>query len=147
MEHVVDEAGGEVEEELTPQRFQSPFDAHPIVEDAVEHEVADLPRKPFLPLAKSLPPGIVVLIVPKKIPLRRMKSSNPPGMSCCETVPPTRPDPAFPLGPYPFLGINSRSVRRSCRSRVGLDGGKNARFDKSLEVAFHLAGQLAAGDQ
>ena len=42
VEHVVDEPRGEVEEELTAQRLQGPLDAHPVLEDAVEHEVADL---------------------------------------------------------------------------------------------------------
>ena len=42
VEHVVDEPGGELEEELAAERLQGPLDAHAVPEDAVEHEVADL---------------------------------------------------------------------------------------------------------
>ena len=42
VEHVVDEPRGEVEEELAAERLQGPLDAHAVLEDAVEHEVADL---------------------------------------------------------------------------------------------------------
>ena len=41
-EHVVDEPRGEVEEELAAERLQGPLDAHAVLEDAVEHQVADL---------------------------------------------------------------------------------------------------------
>ena len=42
VEHVVDEPRGEVEEELAAERLQGPLDAHAVLEDAVEHQVADL---------------------------------------------------------------------------------------------------------
>ena len=41
-EHVVDEPRGEVEEELAAERLQGPLDAHAVLEDAVEDQVADL---------------------------------------------------------------------------------------------------------
>ena len=42
VEHVVDEPGGEIEEELTLERLENPFDAHAVVENALEHQIADL---------------------------------------------------------------------------------------------------------
>ena len=42
VEHVVDEPRGEVEEELAAQRLQGLFDVHAVLEDAIEHQVADL---------------------------------------------------------------------------------------------------------
>ena len=41
-EQVVDEAGGEVEEELAAQRLQGPFDAHAVLDDPCQDQVADL---------------------------------------------------------------------------------------------------------
>ena len=41
-EHVVDEPRGEVQEELAADRRQGPLDAHAVLEQAVEHQVADL---------------------------------------------------------------------------------------------------------
>src|SRR4051794_24693103 len=42
MEAVIDEAVGEVEQEIPLHRGDDPFDAHPVVEDAVEDGLADL---------------------------------------------------------------------------------------------------------
>ena len=42
VEHVVDEPRGEVEEELAAERLEGPLDAHAVLEDAIEHQVADL---------------------------------------------------------------------------------------------------------
>ena len=42
VEHVVDEPRGEFQEELAAERLQGLFDAHAILEDAIEHQVADL---------------------------------------------------------------------------------------------------------
>ena len=42
VEHVVDEPGGEVEQEFAADRFQSVLDVHAILEDPFEHQVADL---------------------------------------------------------------------------------------------------------
>src|SRR5512142_997300 len=42
VEHVVDEPRGKVQEELAAERVQGPFDAHAVLEHAVEHQVADL---------------------------------------------------------------------------------------------------------
>ena len=41
VQAVVDEAVGEVQEEVSVHRPEDLLDAHPIVEDAVEHGVAD----------------------------------------------------------------------------------------------------------
>jgi hypothetical protein len=41
-EQVVNETGGQVEEELAAQRLQGPFDAHAVLEDAFQDQVADL---------------------------------------------------------------------------------------------------------
>ncbi len=41
-EHVVDDPRGEVEEELTAERLQGPFDVHAVLEDTLEHQVANL---------------------------------------------------------------------------------------------------------
>ena len=41
-EHVVDEPGGEVQQELAADRRQGPLDAHAVLEEAVEDQVADL---------------------------------------------------------------------------------------------------------
>jgi hypothetical protein len=41
-EHVVDEPGGEVQEELAADRLQRAFDVHTIAEDPLEDQVADL---------------------------------------------------------------------------------------------------------
>jgi len=42
VEHVVDEPGGEIEEELTLERLEDPFDAHAVIENAFQHEIPDL---------------------------------------------------------------------------------------------------------
>ncbi len=41
-EAVVDEAVGQLQEEVTPQRDEGGLDAHAVVEDAVEHSLSDL---------------------------------------------------------------------------------------------------------
>jgi hypothetical protein len=41
-EHVMDEPRGQVEEELALERQEGAFDAHAVLEDAIEDEVADL---------------------------------------------------------------------------------------------------------
>ena len=42
VEHVVDEPRGEVQQELAAERLQGPFDAHAVLEDAVEDQGSDL---------------------------------------------------------------------------------------------------------
>jgi hypothetical protein len=42
VEHVLDEPGGEVQKILAAERLQCPLDAHPVLENAAEHQVADL---------------------------------------------------------------------------------------------------------
>ena len=41
-EHVVDEARGQIEEELPAERLDRPFDAHAVLEDALQDQVTDL---------------------------------------------------------------------------------------------------------
>jgi hypothetical protein len=41
-EHVIDEPRGQVEEEVAFERSEGAFDAHAVLEDAIEDEVADL---------------------------------------------------------------------------------------------------------
>jgi hypothetical protein len=40
-EPLVDEPRGHLQQELTPQRRQEPLDAHPILHDAIQHQVPD----------------------------------------------------------------------------------------------------------
>ena len=40
-EHVIDEPRGQVQQELTSERLHSLFDVHSILEDPIEHQVAD----------------------------------------------------------------------------------------------------------
>ena len=41
-EHVVDEPRGELEQKLPLQRRQGPFDVHAVLNDAFQHQIADL---------------------------------------------------------------------------------------------------------
>jgi len=52
VEHVVDEPGGEIEEELTLERLEDPFDAHAVIENAFQHEIPDLVS--YLALERTL---------------------------------------------------------------------------------------------
>src|SRR5208283_1549185 len=41
-EHVVDEPRGQFQQELAAQRLQDPLDAHPVFDDAIQHQIPDL---------------------------------------------------------------------------------------------------------
>ena len=59
-EHVVDEPRGQVQQEFAAHRLQGLLDAHPVLEDAIEHQFPD-----FVVVAGlgSTPSGVVRNVV------------------------------------------------------------------------------------